>query len=74
MLLSLHAPALSTPWERGAYIYNVLFNEALAELEKTKRERKNDLLLILDAALRRYGNEVEGQRVCVHAFSRLVES
>jgi Flp pilus assembly protein TadD len=39
-------PALSTTWEIGVYIQNRLFDEALAELEKAKRERKNDPILI----------------------------
>jgi len=39
-------PALSTTWEIGVYIQNRLFNEAFAELEKAKRERKNDPILI----------------------------
>jgi serine/threonine protein kinase/tetratricopeptide (TPR) repeat protein len=39
-------PALSTTWEIGVYIQNRLFDEALAELEKAKRERKSDPILI----------------------------
>ena len=39
-------PAFSTTWEIGVYIQNGLFNEALAELEKAKRERKDDPILI----------------------------
>jgi TolB-like protein/lipoprotein NlpI len=39
-------PALSTTWEIGVYIQNRLFNEAFAELEKAKRERKSDPILI----------------------------
>jgi tetratricopeptide (TPR) repeat protein len=39
-------PAFSTTWEIGIYIQNRLFNEALAELEKAKQERKNDPILI----------------------------
>jgi TolB-like protein/Tfp pilus assembly protein PilF len=39
-------PALATTWEIGVYIHNGLFNEALAELEKAKRERKSDPILI----------------------------
>jgi len=38
--------AFSTTWEIGVYIQNRLFNEALAELEKAKRGRKNDPILI----------------------------
>jgi Flp pilus assembly protein TadD len=44
-------PALSSTWEIGAYIQNRLFDEALAELEKAKRERKNDSILIYDAGM-----------------------
>jgi len=39
-------PAFTTTWEIGVYIQNRLFNEALAELEKAKRGRKNDPILI----------------------------
>jgi TolB-like protein/Tfp pilus assembly protein PilF len=39
-------PAFSATWEIGVYIKNGLFNEALAELEKAKRERQNDPILI----------------------------
>jgi tetratricopeptide (TPR) repeat protein len=39
-------PAFSSLWEVGVYIQNRLFNETLAELEKAKRERKNDPVLI----------------------------
>jgi eukaryotic-like serine/threonine-protein kinase len=39
-------PAFSVTWEIGVYVQNGLFNETLAELEKAKRERKNDPLLI----------------------------
>src|SRR5213078_1249326 len=39
-------PAFTTTWEIGVYIQNKLFDEALAELEKAKRERKNDSILI----------------------------
>ncbi len=39
-------PALSTTFEIGIYIQNRLFNETLAELEKAKRERKSDPILI----------------------------
>jgi serine/threonine-protein kinase len=44
-------PALSTTWEIGVYIQNRLFNEALAELEKAKQERKNDPILIYDTGM-----------------------
>jgi TolB-like protein/Flp pilus assembly protein TadD len=39
-------PALSTTFEIGIYIQNGLFNETLAELEKAKRGRKSDPILI----------------------------
>src|SRR6266542_3470538 len=38
-------PPFSTTWEEGVYIRNQSFNEALAELEKAKPERKSDPLL-----------------------------
>jgi TolB-like protein/Flp pilus assembly protein TadD len=41
-------PALIQTWEIGAYIQNRLYNEALAELEKAQRGRKNDPILIYD--------------------------
>jgi adenylate cyclase len=44
-------PALSTTWEIGVYIQNRSFDEALAELEKAKRERKNDSILIYDTGI-----------------------
>ncbi len=44
-------PALSTTWEIGVYIQNRLFNETLAELEKAKRERKNDSILIYSTGM-----------------------
>src|SRR5262249_15112284 len=44
-------PPLSTNFEIGIYIQNRLLDEALAELEKAKRERKNDPLLIYDTGM-----------------------
>jgi len=44
-------PAFTTTWEIGVYIQNKLFNETLAELEKAKRERKADPILIYDTAM-----------------------
>src|SRR6266536_3138249 len=44
-------PPFTTTWEIGIYIQNKLFEEALAELEKAKRERKNDPILIYDAGI-----------------------
>jgi tetratricopeptide (TPR) repeat protein len=42
---------LSTTFEIGIYIQNRSFNEALAELEKAKGERKNDSILIYDTGM-----------------------
>jgi tetratricopeptide (TPR) repeat protein len=39
-------PPLSVIWEIEAYIQNKLFDEALAALEKAKRERKSEPILI----------------------------
>jgi eukaryotic-like serine/threonine-protein kinase len=44
-------PALSATWEIGAYIQNRLFNEALAELEKAKRVRRDDPILIYSTGM-----------------------
>jgi adenylate cyclase len=44
-------PAFTTTWEIGIYIQNKLFDETLAELEKAKRKRKDDSLLIYDAGM-----------------------
>jgi TolB-like protein/lipoprotein NlpI len=44
-------PAFTTPWEIGVYIQNGLFNEPLADLEKAKRERKNDPILIYSTGM-----------------------
>jgi TolB-like protein len=44
-------PTFSTTFEIGVYIQNRLFNETLAELEKVKRDRKNDPLLIYDTGM-----------------------
>jgi tetratricopeptide (TPR) repeat protein len=44
-------PSFSTTWEIGVYIQNRLFDEALAELEKAKRQRKNDSVLIYDTGM-----------------------
>ena len=44
-------PSFITTWEIGIYIQNKLFNETLAELEKAKRERKNDSILIYDTGM-----------------------
>lgn len=39
-------PSFVTLWEVGIYIQNQLFDEALAELEKEKQQRKGDAILI----------------------------
>jgi len=44
-------PAFTQTWEIGVYIQNRLFNETLAELEKTKRERKSDPMLIYGSGM-----------------------
>ncbi len=52
-------PPLSTTWEIGVYIQNRVFDEALADLEKAKRERKNDSILIYDTGM---VNAAQGKR------------
>lgn len=44
-------PTFNTSWEIGVYLQNGLSNEALAELEKAKRERKNDPILIYSTGM-----------------------
>jgi len=44
-------PVFSTTWEIGVYIQNRLFGEALAELEKAKRDRKSDPILIYSTGM-----------------------
>ncbi len=44
-------PAFTSTWEIGVYIQNKLFNETLAELERAKRERKSDPILIYDTGM-----------------------
>ncbi len=44
-------PPFSHTWEIGAYIQNRKFDEALAELEKAKRERKSDPILIYSTGM-----------------------
>src|SRR5205823_6835436 len=44
-------PAFTTTWEIGVYIQNKLFDQTLAELEKAKRERKGESILIYDTGI-----------------------
>jgi adenylate cyclase len=44
-------PAFTTTIEIGIYIQNSLIDEALVELEKAKRERKNDSILTYDTGM-----------------------
>src|SRR5882724_11089653 len=44
-------PPFSTTWEIGAHIQSGSFSEALEELEKVKRERKSDPILIYDTGM-----------------------
>jgi tetratricopeptide (TPR) repeat protein len=44
-------PPMSTTWEIGAYIQSGSLSEALQELEKMKRERKRDPILIYDTGM-----------------------
>ncbi len=44
-------PAFSTQWEIGVYLQNRLFNETLAQLEKARRERKDDPILIYSTGM-----------------------
>jgi serine/threonine protein kinase/tetratricopeptide (TPR) repeat protein len=44
-------PAFTTTWEIGVYIQNKLLDETLAELEKAKRKRKDDPILICDTGM-----------------------
>jgi TolB-like protein/tetratricopeptide (TPR) repeat protein len=44
-------PAFTTTFEVGIYVQNRSFDEALAELEKAKQERKNDPILIYDTGM-----------------------
>jgi serine/threonine protein kinase/tetratricopeptide (TPR) repeat protein len=44
-------PSLTTTWEIEVYIQNKLFDETLAELERAKRERKDDPILIYDVGM-----------------------
>src|SRR5216117_1250389 len=44
-------PPFTTTWEIGVYIQNKLFNETLAELEKAKRGREGDPILIYDTGM-----------------------
>jgi len=44
-------PAFSTTWEIGIYIKTNSFDEARAELEKAKQERKDDSILLYDSGM-----------------------
>ena len=44
-------PPFTTVWEIGVYTHNQLFDEALAELEKAKGERKSDPILIYSTGM-----------------------
>jgi serine/threonine-protein kinase len=44
-------PAFGSTFEIGVYIQNRLFNEALADLEKAKRERESDPILIYSTGM-----------------------
>jgi tetratricopeptide (TPR) repeat protein len=44
-------PALNTTYEIGIYIQNKSFDEALSEIEKAKRERKDDSILIYSSGM-----------------------
>jgi adenylate cyclase len=44
-------PAFSVHWEIGVYIQNKLYNEALAELENAKLERKSDPILLYSTGM-----------------------
>jgi TolB-like protein/tetratricopeptide (TPR) repeat protein len=44
-------PPLSTTWEVGIYIQSRSFSETLEELDRAKRERKSDPILIYDTGM-----------------------
>jgi serine/threonine protein kinase/tetratricopeptide (TPR) repeat protein len=44
-------PAFTTTWEIQVYIQNKLVKETLAELEKAKRDRNDDSILIFDTGM-----------------------
>jgi tetratricopeptide (TPR) repeat protein len=44
-------PAFTTTWEIQVYIQNKLVKETLAELEKAKRDRNDDPILIFDTGM-----------------------
>jgi eukaryotic-like serine/threonine-protein kinase len=58
-------PAFTAQWEIGAYIQNRLFDEALTELEKAKRERKDDPILIYSTGMvyAAQGRRAEGLQI-----------
>jgi serine/threonine protein kinase/TolB-like protein len=58
-------PAFTTTWEVGVHIQNRKFNETLAELEKAKRERKSDPILIYSTGMvyAAQGEQAEALRI-----------
>jgi adenylate cyclase len=64
-------PALATTWEIGVYIQNRLFDEALAELEKAKRERKDDPILIYSTGM---VYAAQGKRAEAHQIIKELEA
>jgi tetratricopeptide (TPR) repeat protein len=44
-------PGFTAPWEIGIYVESHLANEALAELEQAKRDRKDDPMLIYSTGM-----------------------
>jgi len=64
-------PAFATTWEIGVYIQNRLFDEALAELEKAKRERKDDPILIYSTGM---VYAAQGKRAEAHQIIKELEA
>ena len=58
-------PAFTTGWEIEVYVQNRKFDEALAELDKTRRNRPNDPILIYSAGMiyAAQGNRAEALQV-----------
>jgi TolB-like protein/Tfp pilus assembly protein PilF len=61
-------PAFSTTWEIGVYIQNRLLNDTFVELEKARRERKSDPILIYSMGMI---NAAQGERA--KALQRIKE-